>query len=126
MKKEILAALVLLLLFTGALLHIQAINQGTAQILALLDASQAALEAQDHDRALAQAEAAYRRWGQSGPYAEVFLRHSEVDSATDSFVSLLARLQAGEVEGLADSYALLRAQLQRLADMEQLRLGSVF
>ena len=126
MKKEIAAALILVLLFIGTLINIQVVDRLTGDILSLLEQAEQAAQDQDMDAAIENAQAAADLWNGADAYTHVFIRHSEIDSTTDAFYELLIQLDSGEAGGAKGAFQLLRAHLTSISGMEQVSFGSIF
>ncbi len=126
MKKEIAAALLLLLLFAGTLVNIR-VNDGLiAELEDTVDRAYIAAQNGDWDSAKKGVEAACRRWESLDGYTHVFIRHSEIGTTTDALYSMLSSVCAEDIGDLRGSYGLLRAQLRSLSEMEHISIGSIF
>lgn len=124
MKRELAAGALLLLLMAGAWWNIHAVDTLTGDILAGLDASQAAEEQGDHLTAQAALAKALNRWLEADSYTHIFIRHAEIDSTADAFYELQAQLLAGEGDSSA-AYDKLRYHLDSIQRMEHPSLGSI-
>lgn len=124
MKRELAAGALLLLLMAGAWWNIRAVDRLTGELLAGLDASQAAEEQGDHLAAQAALDKALNRWLEADSYTHIFIRHAEIDSTADAFYELQAQLLAGEGDSSA-AYDKLRYHLDSIQRMEHPSLGSV-
>ena len=125
MTRELAAGALLLLLMAGAWWNIHAVDTLTGEIMADLDASQAAEEQGNHPAARAALDKALNRWLEADSYTHIFIRHAEIDAITDDFYDLLSHLcaQADEARG---GYEHLLTAVRRLAEMETPSLGSIF
>lgn len=126
MKRELGALLLLLALFTAAVINIRAADKLTDKIEAHLDRSEKALLAGDRPYAESELEAALRIWQAAEHYTHIFIRHSEIDSASDAFFQLQHGLRAGDGKELSAAYDLLRYHLESIDRMEHISIGSVF
>ena len=125
MKKWITAVLVLLLIFAGCLYNIRCVDRLTDELLTLADSALTFSETGDHENAVRQAEKAAALWAEKDGYTHVFIRHGEIDSATDAFYDYLGAIctdDPGEIQG---AYRKLRAHLTSIAGMEHISFGSV-
>lgn len=126
MKKELIAAALLLLVFAGTLFNIH-INDS---LMTELDdmVTLAYSRAQNGDWAGAQDElkAACDRWFSLDGYTHIFIRHSEIGGTTEAFCSMLSSVCAEDEGDLCGSYNLLHAQLMSLIGMEHISIGSIF
>ena len=124
MNRELAAGALLLLLMAGAWWNIRAVDRLTGELLAGLDASQAAEEQGDHPGAQAALEAALNRWLEADSYTHIFIRHAEIDSTADAFYELQGQLLAGEGD-ISAAYDKLRYHLDSIQRMEHPSLGSI-
>ena len=124
MKRELAAGALLLLLMAGAWWNIRAVDRLTGELLAGLDASQAAEEQGNHLAAQAALDKALNRWLEADSYTHIFIRHAEIDSTADAFYELQAQLLAGEGDSSA-AYDKLRYHLDSIQRMEHPSLGSI-
>lgn len=126
MTREFIAGLLLLLLLAGSVLNIHHADALTDELIISLDRSEHAAERADFDAALTAYYNALELWEQSEGYASVFLRHADVDDASDAFFQLEAVLRQEDQQAFPAAYALLRHHLQVIDRMEHLSLGTVF
>ena len=126
MRRELGALLLLLSLFAAAVINIRAADRLTAEIEAHLDRSEKALLAGDRPYAESELDAALRIWQAAERYTHIFIRHSEIDSASDAFFQLQQGLRAGDGKELSSAYDLLRYHLESIDRMEHISIGSVF
>ena len=124
MNRELAAGALLLLLMAGAWWNIRAVDRLTGELLAGLDASQAADEQGDHLAAQAALDKALNRWLEADSYTHIFIRHAEIDSTADAFYELQAQLLAGEGDSSA-AFDKLRYHLDSIQRMEHPSLGSI-
>ena len=124
MKRELAAGALLLLLMAGAWWNIRAVDRLTGELLAGLDASQAADEQGDHLAAQAALDKALNRWLEADSYTHIFIRHAEIDSTADAFYELQAQLLTGEGNSSA-AFDKLRYHLDSIQRMEHPSLGSI-
>ena len=126
MKREICAALLLLVLIGVSVWNIRRADRLTDEIREHLELSERALLAADPNYAKEQLEAAKRIWLSARGYTQMFLRHPELDGTSDVFYETLQDLQAGELRALPAAYERLRYHLDSIRDMEHVRWGTVF
>ena len=124
MTRELAAGALLLLLIAGAWWNIRAVDSLTGDILAGLDASQAAEEQGDNPGAQAALDAALNRWLEADSYTHIFIRHAEIDSTADAFYELQSQLLSGEGDSSA-AYDKLRYHLDSIQRMEHPSFGSI-
>ena len=71
-------------------------------------------------------DTALERWLSSDGYTHVFIRHSEIDAASDIFYDLRGDILAGDSEGAEADAEKLLYHLQSIRSMEQVSIKSVF
>ena len=126
MKKEIVAAIILSLVFIGVLINI---NVASKIICGLKEDVTAAYESAakgDFDRAKPQLDAAVEHWMSLDGYTHIFIRHSEINSTMDAYFQLKSDIYSEDIDAVEGSYGLLMATLDSLMTMEQLSFGSIF
>ncbi len=125
MKRGLIAAGLLILLFALLLANIRRLDALLGAVEAGVCRSSAALRAGDVQLAASEAEAAMRLWQSKADYAHIVLRQDEIDAVSDAFFELLKGIRAGDSE--ADTaYLSLLYHLDSIGRMDQLRLSSVF
>ena len=120
-----LPTLLLLLILAGCLYNIRCVDRLTAELLTLTEDALTFSEAGDYASAAERAEKAAALWAEKDGYTHIFIRHSEIDSATDAFCDYLGAIYArepGEIRGCCQK---LGAHLRSIAGMEHITFGSV-
>jgi hypothetical protein len=125
MKRELAALLALAMLAAASAWNIRHVQRLSDELYDVIADSRAAYEAGARRRAAETLDSAIQRWDRPVSYAAVALRHTEIDTITDNFYSLLADLY-DEGDAARGSYAGLLASIKRLAEMETPSLGSIF
>ena len=126
MKKEICAALALLLLFIGALSNLTHLNKIMEQIQTHIDYSLLYCSLEDYVAAHTETTKAKQIWEDEERYSHVFIRHSEIDKMNDIFYDVLSAIQSHEKYEAEYHLKKLQHYADNLVVMEQLSLGSVF
>ena len=126
MKKELCAGILLVLLCAGCLLNIRFLDGTTAELLAQIDSAEAAARAGDAALAEIRLNAAIDRWNGLAWYTHAFIRHDQIDSATDAFYDMLDSLLSGDTLAVEAAARKLRAHLTSIRDMEHITPGSIF
>ena len=126
MKREQAAVALLLLLLAIALWNVRRADFLTDQLEENILRSERALSRGDRDMALTALDNALELWLNSRGYTSIFLRHPDVDAASDAFYDLKQLLQQGESDSAPFGYAKLRYHLDMLDYMEHLSWGTVF
>lgn len=126
MKKEIVAAALLLLIFAGVLVNIRVNERIVSSLIDEVDLSYESLKSGDTVKAARQLDAAIEHWLKLDGYTHIFIRHSEINSTTDAFYGFKSDVCSGDTDAAEGSYGLLRETLLSLMTMEQISLGSIF
>lgn len=125
MKREVLAAALLILTLALLLVNIHALEGLVGELEEHVCRSSAALARGDRELAVSELEAAMTRWQSAEGYTHVFVRHSEIDAVSDAFFELNAALRGGD-EADDALYLALLYHLDSIEKMDELRLGSIF
>lgn len=126
MRRELAAGTLLLCLIAASLLNLRHLHGLTDELCSLVEASQSACEAGSFKKAEVLLRSAMDSWESAEGYTHIFVRHSEIDSATDAFCELLGDVSARDPAAAAGSYEKLLSHLRGLYTMERLTPGSVF
>ena len=126
MKKEIISALLLLLIFSGVLVNIRINERIVSSLINEVDMSYENLKNGNEDKAMQQLDTAIEHWLNLDGYTHIFIRHSEINSTTDAFYGFRSDVGSGDADAANGSYGLLKETLFSLMTMEQISLGSVF
>ena len=126
MKKEIIAVVLLLLLFAGVLVNIRINESIVSSLMHEVDLSYESLKNGDGNKAARQLDNAIEHWLELDGYTHIFIRHSEINSTTDAFYGFRSDVGSGDSGSAQGSYGLLKETLLSLMTMEQISLGSVF
>lgn len=126
MKKEIISALLLLLMFSGVLVNIRINERIVSSLINEVDMSYENLKKGNEDKAMQQLDTAIEHWLNLDGYTHIFIRHSEINSTTDAFYGFRSDVGSGDADAANGSYGLLKETLLSLMTMEQISLGSVF
>ena len=124
MKREIIAVILLILLFVGALINIRANDRIVCDLESEVRQAYKSAQSGDTEKAKSLLSAAEEHWLALDGYTHIFIRHSEIDSLTDAFFDFHSSLneKPAEIEG---AYNRLMAHLESIRTMEHLRLGSI-
>lgn len=126
MKKEAIAAALLVLAIAASALNTRRIEKLTEQVSFYLSQSEEAAERGELDTALRKFESALILWEDNRDYTNVFIRHPELDSSYDMFYELEEALLDGEREVLPAAYSKLKYHMDSIAYMERPSWGSIF
>ena len=125
MKRELWAALLLLLLAAGSLWHLHTADRLTGLVEDSLDRAEQAARQEDYEAALAALREGRRLWQASGVYVQIFFRHPDLDSLQGAFAAL-EQLLRQEDRAWPAALELLRYHLECVDSMEHISPGSVF
>ena len=126
MKKEIIAVILLALVFAGALINIKYDDQMIYDLEAEVKTAMESTRNGDFDNAKSQLDTAAEHWLSLDGYTHIFIRHSEIDSVTDAFFNLRSAIYEEEAGNCEGAYGQLMAHLESIRTMEHIRFGSIF
>ena len=125
MKRELWAAILLLLLAAGSLWHLRSADRLTGLVEDSLDRAEQAARQEDYEAALAALREGRGQWQASGVYVQIFFRHPDLDSLQGAFAAL-EQLLRQEDRAWPAALELLRYHLETLDRMEHVSPGTVF
>ena len=125
MKKEFIALAVLLLVFASALVNIHTINRLTEEVVTLIEEAEGFVREESWEDALATANVALQKWESSGAYTHTVIRHSDIDSATDTISSLIKEIYAEDSGSAIGAAKAATLRMRSLASSEQLKLRNI-
>jgi len=126
MKKEIVAAALLLALIAGALYNVHWLDRFIGGILDSIDQSRECMETGDFKEAEDHMLLAIDTWTGADGYTHIFVRHSEINSTTDAFFEALSDVVSEDEKRAEGSFGKLDAQLLSIIGIERPKLGSIF
>lgn len=126
MNREICAYLLLLALFLGSLYNIHVMDEKISSLRADVGKAYESAQNSDFEDAERQLRSAADRWLGMDEYTHIFIRHTEIDSATDAFFDMLSDIASKDAESAEGSYRKLDAHLKSLITIEHLSFGSIF
>ena len=125
MKKELIAAVLLAVIFAGVMLNIRASEKIVSSLMSEVDAAYAQLKSGDSESAAETLDKAIERWLMLDGYTHIFIRHSEINSTTEAFFQFKSDIGSGDADAAEGSYGLLSETLRSIMTMEQISLGSI-
>ena len=125
MKREWLAAALLLLLIAGAVWNLRAADRLLDTVEHSLHRAEQAARRGEYEAALQALEEGREHWNDRSRYTQIFFRHADLDAIQDAFFSL-EELFRQEDAAWPAAMARLRYHLETADDMEHLSLGTVF
>lgn len=120
-----LAASLTAALILGACWNLRRIDTLNSDMQRCLDLSEQALGRGDEDRAEAALKESLSLWLEAESYTHIFIRHAEIDGATDAFYEAQEQLADGNGPEALAAMDKLRYHLDSLCRMEHLSLGSI-
>lgn len=125
MKREWIAASLLLLLILGAVWHLRMADCLTGEVERSFHRVELAAERGEFDAALTALENGRAVWDAHRSYEQVFFRHPDLDALQDAFASL-EQLLRQEDPAWPAALGLLRYHLEALKEMEHISVGTIF
>jgi hypothetical protein len=125
MKKEIIAGLILALLFAGSVVNIHYMDSLADELIGQVETAQSYARAGDYARAKAEVGAAIDRWSKCDGYTHIFIRHPEIDSATDALYELYDSVAGGDAALSEGAFGKVEAHMRSIAGMEHITIGSI-
>ena len=126
MIKEVLAALLLIALLVAAVLNISGVSKLTDDITKTVETAVSAAKRGDWDDAIESAEKAVSLWKNNDNYTYIVLRHSQIDTVSEALYDFLLEAYDKNAERLSAAAEAAMYHLDSVAQMERVRLGSVF
>lgn len=126
MKRLLIALVLLSLLLALSLWDLRRIDALTESLCACIELSVRCMEEGDTAASRSAAESAVILWEKAEGYSHIFLRHSEVDSLTDSIYQFKSAVYAENTAELPILAECTETLLHSLRNMEHPRMGSVF
>lgn len=126
MKKELFAVLLLALIITVSIVNVCYVSRMTEDILELVSLSEQKAFEGDWNSAAENAEEAVRLWEGAKKYTHIFIRHSEIDSTTDEFYSLLMEIYSKDENTTKAAYKALTSRIESIVEMEIPTIGTIF
>ena len=125
MKRVWIALGLLLMILAGTLAHSFYIASFTHDLSLLLEAAEAEAEQGAWDKATELTEIAHEKWDQHSTYLHITLRHTETDEIYTGFREVAEFIQCQENGEYSAANARLIANLELMAEAEQLTLQNV-
>jgi len=126
MKKEIIAIIILILLFSSTILNTLFLTRSIDSLVSAVNNSEAAATSGDLNKAVSELEYVSGKWKGMDFYTNIFVRDGEIDSVTDALYELFSYLYNGDTDSAKGAYGKLRAHLVSISDAEQITLSNIF
>ena len=124
MKRGLIAAGILILLFALLLANLHALDALLGAVEAGVCRSSAALRVGNVQLAASEAEAAMKKWQSEADYVHIVLRQGEIDAVSDAFFDLLTEIRSEEGDP-DEAYLRLLYHLDSIGRMDCLKLSSI-
>lgn len=125
MKREWIALGVILAILAFSIFNAKYVAHKTADFRSDLQTAQEDYIGGDRKEAASHITNSIADWLSWHKYANIMLRHSEVDEVTDSYYDLLAALEDSGQEVPAAAFDKVTQKLRNISNMEQMTLGSI-
>ena len=125
MKRVWIAIGLLLIILTGTLAHSFYIASFTHDLSLLLEAAEKEAERGAWDKAKELTQIAHEKWDKCSTYLHITLRHTETDEIYTGFREVAEFIQCQEGGEYSAANARLIANLELMAEAEQLTLKNV-
>lgn len=126
MKKEIIAACVLVFLLAAVLMNSLYLSNLTDNLLSLVRKAESAALKDDWFSASSTAQDAIELWNSHTDYAHVVLNHDDVGLMCDSFYELLEEIHAGNIGTVSSTAEMVITRLEDISQTESASPGSIF
>lgn len=126
MTREIIAYILLVALFIGALINIFWMDKTLGALKDDVMEAFSYAESGDFDKSQKMLEGACDKWLSLDAYTHVFIKHTEIDSTTDAFFDMLSDISEENTDAALGSCKKLCAHLDSLVSSEKLSFGSIF
>ena len=126
MTREIAAYILLIAIFAGSLFNIHYMDMTIGELRDDAGEAYEALWLGDKEASMKLLAKASDRWLELDSYTHIFIKHTEIDSATDAFFDMLSDVSSGDADAALGSYRKLDAHLASLVSAEKLSFGSIF
>ena len=125
MKREWITAALLLFLFLAALYNIRCLDGLISDIEDDVMQAQRLAESGDFSAAKQAMDRAIEHWLRANAYTHIFIRHTEIDAASDAFYECRQAVAEQNAEGSPSAFDKLFYHLHSIDEMEHIRLGSI-
>ncbi len=126
MKKAVFAAALLLLLLLLSMWNLHRIDALTDSLEQRAESVQRLWRAGDFDTAATVLEGAVDTWCAADGYTHIFIRHAEIDAASDAFYELLGHVYSEDAPAAEAGLQKLLYHLDSIDSMEHVTFKSVF
>ena len=126
MKKEIITALLLLIIICAAFLNVKLLENVTAETMSLVDKATEFAVGGDWTNAKMAAEYAAEWWKKQESYTSIVLRNSEIDGVDNLLGELIKEIYSESAGGAQGAAKALKTRLALMLEIEKVKPGSIF
>lgn len=126
MKKELFAAIFLILILISCVINIWYVNELTAQLTALVNASEDYALSEAWDKAALEADRAAKLMKSNNIYLNIVLPHERIDSTLEALFELQALVDSRDTEGIPGAARLTVSKIEKLSALEKVSIESIF
>jgi len=126
MKKEIIAFIVLVLVFSASLINVHFLTKLTGGIVTLVEETERFVREEDWASARLSAEKALAKWEERHPYTHAVLRQTELESITSILSDLIKEIYAEDTGSAKGAARAAIARVKSVASVERVTLGNIF
>ena len=126
MKKELAAALLLLLIFGASLWNLRHLDSLLDELQTRADRAVSAAEAGQWETAADASDALLQRWQEAERYTQVFIRHPDIDTVSEALTALKSAVLSRDTDACLAAVFSVRNRLRGIRNAETPSLGSIF
>lgn len=126
MKKELLAAIFLVVILISCLVNISYINDLTNELILLVQDAGKQAENENWDLASEKIDEALALLDKNNVYTSIVLPHDTISEATDSLYELTNEINKHDSDSVSGAVQMAISRFEEIASNEQVSVGSVF
>ena len=124
MKRELIAAFILLALLALSVINVRHIKNKAMTLASEIEDADGLYRGGDSEGSAALVEDSLKSWLGWESYSHIMLRHSEIDLVTDAYYGLLSEIESDDTVPQASFDALIE-KLNDIVNKERVTLGSL-
>ena len=126
MKRLVIGAFSVLLIFAGILLTVRHLDALVEDVAGQIDTALLLAQNGDFENAEAALRSAMEIWEKDAAYTNTCIRHSELSSVSDAFFDMIDAIRIGDEDAALVSGEKLKYKLFEIQRLEHFSLSSVF
>lgn len=126
MKKELFAAALLAVILALSLWNTDRICKLCGDLTDMVEASGRAASDGDWEESMGLIENALQLLQSNEGYTHTVLRHTDIETLSDDFFELMEHISTRDPGAVRSAVRLVTEHLREIAEMESLKLGSIF